>query len=71
MIQRRESTSPCWGLEITSRLRLKPDYAMPWHNLALAHARTGNRSAALEAAKLLRKNNPQKADELINLIMKP
>jgi len=52
-------------------LRLKPDFAEAWGNLALAYFLSGNRSAALEAVKKLRRHDPQKADELFNLIMKP
>ncbi len=52
-------------------LRLKPDYAYAWNNLACAYALSGNRSAALQAVKELRRYDPQKADKLFNLIMKP
>jgi len=52
-------------------VRLKPDFALAWGNLALAYFLSGNRSAALEAVKELRRHDPQKADELFNLIMKP
>jgi len=52
-------------------VRLEPDFALAWGNLALAYFLSGNRSAALEAVKELRRHDPQKADELFNLIMKP
>jgi Flp pilus assembly protein TadD len=52
-------------------LRLKPDDAEAWHGLGYSYFILGNRSAALEAVKELRRYNPQKADELFNLIMKP
>jgi hypothetical protein len=50
---------------------LKPDRADAWRNLAIAHANPGNRSAALTALKELRRYDPQMADKLFNLIMKP
>jgi cytochrome c-type biogenesis protein CcmH/NrfG len=52
-------------------LRLKPDHIKAWGTLAIAFAASGNRSAAPEAVKELRRYDPQKADELFNLIMKP
>jgi len=52
-------------------LRLKPDHANPWGILAIVYAKSGNRRAALEAVKELRRYDPQKAEELFNLIMKP
>jgi tetratricopeptide (TPR) repeat protein len=52
-------------------LRLKPDYTNVWEGLALSYAISGNRSAALEAVKELRRYDPQKAEELFTLIMKP
>jgi Flp pilus assembly protein TadD len=52
-------------------LRLKPDDAYAWQGLAGAYAASGNRSAALEALKELRRYDPQKAEELFNMIMKP
>jgi tetratricopeptide (TPR) repeat protein len=52
-------------------VRFKPDFAMAWVGLGFAYFISGNRSAALEAVKELRRYNPQKADELFNLIMKP
>jgi hypothetical protein len=42
-----------------------------WDLLARASAKAGNRSAALEAVRELRRYNPQQAEELFNLIMKP
>ncbi len=52
-------------------LRLKPDDADALYDVGYGLALSGNRSAALEAAKELRPYNPEKADELFNLIMKP
>jgi tetratricopeptide (TPR) repeat protein len=52
-------------------VRLKPDFAWAWNNLGAAYANSGNRSDALEAVKELRRYDPQKADELFNIIMKP
>jgi Flp pilus assembly protein TadD len=52
-------------------LRLKPDDADAWHNLGYAYALSGNRSAALEAVKELRRYDPQRAEKLFNLIMEP
>jgi Flp pilus assembly protein TadD len=52
-------------------VRLKPDDADAWNNLAVAYAQSGNRSAALEAVKELRRYDPQKAEKLFNLIVKP
>jgi tetratricopeptide (TPR) repeat protein len=52
-------------------LRLKPDCADTWNNLALAYFLSGNRAAALQAVKELRRYDPQKADKVFNLIMKP
>jgi len=52
-------------------VRLKPDFAEAWNNLAIAYDLSGNRSAALEAVKELRRYDPQQADKLFNLIMKP
>lgn len=52
-------------------LRIKPDDAKAGHNLAGAYASSGNLSAALEAVKELRRYDPQEADKLFNLIMKP
>jgi tetratricopeptide (TPR) repeat protein len=51
--------------------RLKPNYAEAWWGLGGSYARSGNRSAALRAVKELRRYNPQKADELLNMIMNP
>ncbi|MGA8571377.1 MAG: trypsin-like peptidase domain-containing protein [Desulfobaccales bacterium] len=51
-------------------IKLEPDSAPAWWGLGNSYARTGNRTAALEAAKELRKYNSQKADELLNFIMK-
>lgn len=52
-------------------LHLKPDFADAWENLALAYAQMRNRRAALEALKQLRRYNPQQAEKLFNLIVKP
>jgi len=52
-------------------LRLKPDLVEAWNNLGVAYAQSGNRSAALEAVKELRKHDPTEADKLFNLIIKP
>ncbi|MGP7975685.1 MAG: tetratricopeptide repeat protein [Desulfobaccales bacterium] len=52
-------------------MRLKPDYADAWNNLGDAYARSGNRSAALEAVKELRRYDPQRAEKLFNFIMEP
>jgi tetratricopeptide (TPR) repeat protein len=52
-------------------LRLKPDDADTWNNLAVAYFLSGNRSEALQAVKELRRYDPQNADHLFNLIMKP
>jgi hypothetical protein len=40
-----------------------------WAVLALSYAASGNRTAALEAVKELRRYDPKKADELFNFIM--
>ncbi|MBW1991645.1 MAG: tetratricopeptide repeat protein, partial [Deltaproteobacteria bacterium] len=50
-------------------LRLKPDLAEAWTCLALAYALSGNRTAALQALKELRRYDPGKADKLFDLIM--
>ena len=47
---------------------MRPD---TWHNIGLVYAKSGKRSAALEAVKELQRYNPQKADELLNMIKKP
>jgi tetratricopeptide (TPR) repeat protein len=52
-------------------LRYKPDYAAAWWGLGSSYARSGNRSAALEAVKELRRYDPKEAEKLFNLIMKP
>jgi hypothetical protein len=52
-------------------LLLKPDYPHAWNNLALSYAQLGNRSAAMEALKELRRYDPKKADQLLNVIIKP
>lgn len=51
-------------------LSLKPDYAEAWGNLAISYAISGNRRAALETVKELRKYDSAKADELTNLIQR-
>jgi tetratricopeptide (TPR) repeat protein len=50
---------------------LKPDFAEAWWGLGGSYARSGNRKAALEAVRELRKYDPQRADQLLNLINKP
>jgi tetratricopeptide (TPR) repeat protein len=62
----REAIAAC-----QEALRLMPDDANAWALLAIAYAQSDNRSAALEAVKELRRYDPQKAEELFNLIMKP
>lgn len=52
-------------------IRLKPDYAEAWWGLGGSYARSGNRSAALEAVRELRKYDPQHANQLLNMINKP
>jgi cytochrome c-type biogenesis protein CcmH/NrfG len=52
-------------------LRLNPDYTYLWGGIALLYSISGNRSAALEAVKELRRYDPKEADRLFNLIMKP
>jgi tetratricopeptide (TPR) repeat protein len=45
--------------------------AEAWSGLALSYFQLGNRSAALEAINELKKYDPQKADQLLNVIIKP
>jgi hypothetical protein len=52
-------------------LLLKPDYPHAWNNLAISYAQLGNRSAAMEAVKELQRYDPKKADQLLNVIIKP
>jgi tetratricopeptide (TPR) repeat protein len=52
-------------------VRLKPNFAPVWYNLALAYAKSGNRPSALEAVKGLRRYDPKKADQLLTIIVKP
>ena len=52
-------------------LRLKPDIVDAWCALARTYSFSGNKSAALEAVKRLRRYDPQQADELFNRIVKP
>jgi tetratricopeptide (TPR) repeat protein len=52
-------------------LRLEPDFADAWYNLAGAYFRSGNRSAALEAVRELRRYDPKEADKLFKLIINP
>ena len=52
-------------------LRLKPDYVKAWAALAFTYDLSGNRSAALEAVKGLPRYDPQKANDIFNLIVKP
>jgi protein O-GlcNAc transferase len=49
-------------------LQLKPDYAQAWWGLGGSSARSGNRNAAFESIRKLRKYDPQRADQLLNLI---
>jgi tetratricopeptide (TPR) repeat protein len=49
---------------------LNPGFADVWNNLSVAYAKSGNRSAALEAAKELSQYDPQGAEVLVNLLMK-
>lgn len=48
-------------------LRLKPDHAEAWFELAFAYFLSGNRGAALKAAKELRRYDPEGGEKLINL----
>jgi hypothetical protein len=43
----------------------------PWSGQPRLYPKSGNRSAALEAVKELRRYDPQGAEELFNIIMKP
>jgi tetratricopeptide (TPR) repeat protein len=52
-------------------LRIEPNFAEAWYYCGVAHAKSGNRVAALEAVNELRKYDPQKADKLFDLIIKP
>lgn len=52
-------------------IKLEPDSAQAWWGLGGSYARSGNRKAALEAVRELRKYDPQGADQLLNLINKP
>ena len=52
-------------------LHLKPDNADAWAKLAIIYARSGNRSAALEAVKELRRYDPKRAERVFDLIVKP
>jgi len=52
-------------------VRLRPDDVNTWRNLANAYVKSGNRSAALEAVKELRRYDPQEAEKLFNNIVKP
>lgn len=51
-------------------LRLEPDYMIVWMHLKVFYDLPGNRGPALEAVGKLRQYDPQKAQELFNLIMK-
>jgi len=46
-------------------VRLKPDLAEAWNNLAIAYARSGNSAASLYAVQQLRRLNPKMADDLL------
>lgn len=50
-------------------LRIDPELAGSWFGLGLAYALSGNKSAAMEAVKKLRRLDPARADELFNLIV--
>jgi len=52
-------------------LRLKPDFALAWYDLAIAYEISGNRSAALEAVQQLRRLDPRMADKLFNDLIRP
>ncbi len=49
-------------------LRIDPGYIKAWNNLAVAHAESGNRPAALAAIRELRRLDPAMADRLLALI---
>lgn len=50
-------------------IRIFPDDAILWSNIGLAYLFSGNRTAALEAVKELRRLDPARADKLFNLIV--
>lgn len=50
-------------------VRIDLDNVTGWTNLALSYALSGNRTAALDAVRQLRRLDPAKADELFNLIV--
>jgi tetratricopeptide (TPR) repeat protein len=50
-------------------LHIKPGYADAWNNLAIAYTLSGNRTAALEAAKELQHIDPARADKFFNWIV--
>lgn len=50
-------------------LRINPDYTDAWYNLGVSYNLSGNKPAALDAAKALRRLDPAKADKLFNLIV--
>ncbi len=50
-------------------LRLRPDHVDSWFGLAVSNAMAGNRPAAMEAMATLRRYDPAKADEVLDLLM--
>jgi S1-C subfamily serine protease len=52
-------------------VHLKPDFSSARYEIGRVYVRLGNRNAAMEAEKELRRYNPQEADRLLNLIIRP
>lgn len=50
-------------------VRLRPDFVDSWFGLASAYAMSGDRPAALEATKALRRYDPARADRVIEQMM--
>ncbi len=50
-------------------IRINPEYTGVWYNLGIAYYLSGNRTAALEVVKALRRLDSAQADELFNLIV--
>ena len=50
-------------------IRIDAEYASAWNNLAVAYNRSGNKTAALDTIKELRRLDPTRADELLKLIL--